>query len=317
MAKYRSNLPQLNGKLFLADGGMGTTLIFHAGLDVPHFCAFPLLDDPIGNDVLMSYFRDYAAIAREQETGFVLDSGPTWRASADWGSKLGYSSEDLARINRIAIEAMCEIRDEYESEMSPMVISGCMGPRGDGYEPGDLMTPEAAQRYHATQIETFADTAADQITAMTMTYSEEAAGLARAAQSVEMPAVISFTVETDGRLPTGQNLGDAISYVDDMTGGAPAYYMINCAHPTHFMNILEQDSNWIDRIRGIRLNASCLSHTELNEATELDDGDVSELGVQVGTICRDFPHINVVGGCCGTDHRHIREIGINARRARS
>ncbi len=317
MAKYRENLPQMNGKLFLSDGGMGTSLIFHAGLNIPYFCTFPLLEDSGGRDVLVSYFRDYAAIARDQETGFILDSGPTWRASTDWGIKLGYSSEDLVKFNRIAIEIMSEIRNEYESEMSPMVISGCMGPRGDGYEPGDMMNPNQAQRYHVTQVETFADTQADQVTAMTMTYSEEAAGLARAAQSAGMPAVISFTVETDGRLPTGQSLGDAINYVDDMTAGAPAYYMINCAHPSHFRNTLESESNWTDRIRGIRLNASCLSHTELNEATELDDGDVTELGAQVGNICENFPHINVVGGCCGTDHRHIKEIGENAKRARS
>ena len=317
MAKYRTNLPQLNGDLFLADGGMGTTLIFHSGLDIPYFCAFPLLDDPTSNDILMNYFRSYAAIAQEMETGFILDSGPTWRASRDWGNKLGYSTEDLDRFNRIAIEAMCEIRNEYELDSSPMVVSGCMGPRGDGYEPGELMNPDDAQRYHATQIETFADTEADLITAMTMTYSEEAIGIARAARSVELPAVISFTVETDGRLPTGQSLADAINYVDDMTSGAPAYYMINCAHPTHFKTTLEHDSNWTNRIRGIRLNASCLSHAELNEATELDDGDVTDLGIHVSVICESFPHINVVGGCCGTDHRHIREIGEKAQRARS
>lgn len=317
MAKYRGNLPQLSGKCFLADGGMGTTLGFHSGLEIPYFCAFPLLDDRAGSDILMNYFRGYAAIAREQEAGFLLDSGPTWRASSDWGNKLSYSSEDLIRFNRIAIEAMCELRDEYESENSPMVISGCMGPRGDGYEPGELMSPDEAQRYHATQIETFADTEADLITAMTMTYSEEAVGIARAAHSVELPVVISFTVETDGRLPTGQNLGDAINYVDEMSSGAPAYYMINCAHPTHFRNTFELGSSWTDRIRGIRLNASCLSHAELNEATELGDGDVTDLGIRVGAICKSFPHINVIGGCCGTDHRHIKEIGEKARRARS
>jgi len=178
------------------------------------------------------------------------------------------------------------------------------------------MTPDEAQRYHAEQIETFVNTEADLITAMTMTYPEEAAGIARAASSVELPVVISFTVETDGRLPTGQNLGDAIKYVDEMTSSAPAYYMINCAHPTHFRNTLEPESNWTDRIRGIRLNASCLSHSELNEATELDDGNVTDLGVQVRAICESFPHINVVGGCCGTDHRHIREIGEKVRRSR-
>jgi len=317
MAKYRTHLPQLNGDLFLADGGMGTTLIFHSGLDIPYFCAFPLLDDPASSDILMNYFRRYAAIAKQQEVGFILDSGPTWRASRDWGNKLGYSPQDLDRFNRISIEAMCKIRNEYESDSSPMVVSGCMGPRGDGYEPGALMNPDDAQRYHTTQIETFADTEADLITAMTMTYSEEAVGIARAARSLGLPVVISFTVETDGRLPTGQSLSDAINYVDDMTSGAPAYYMINCAHPNHFKTTLEPESNWTRRIRGIRLNASCLSHVELNEATELDDGDVTDLGMQVGAICESFPHINVVGGCCGTDHRHIKEIGEQARSARS
>jgi S-methylmethionine-dependent homocysteine/selenocysteine methylase len=317
MAKYRTDLPQLNGKLFMADGGMGTTLIFHAGLDIPHFCTFPLLGDPAGRGVLVDYFRDYVPLVREQKTGFILDSGPTWRASADWGQKLGYSSMDLENFNRQAIEMMCDLRNEFETESSPIVVSGCMGPRGDGYEPGTTMSPDQAQRYHAIQIETFGDTQADMVTAMTLTYSEEAVGIVRAAQAVEIPAVISFTVETDGRLPTGQDLRDAIDYVDDATCGGPAYYMINCAHPSHFAGILEPESDWTNRIRGIRLNASCLSHAELNDATELDDGDVNELGALVGEICETFPRINVVGGCCGTDSRHIREMAINARRART
>ncbi|MEJ2177907.1 MAG: homocysteine S-methyltransferase family protein, partial [Gammaproteobacteria bacterium] len=212
---------------------------------------------------------------------------------------------------------MCELRDEFENESTPVVISGCLGPRGDGYEPGVTMTPDEAQKYHATQIETFSETAADQVTAMTLTYSEEAVGIARAAQVAGLPAVISFTVETDGRLPTGQDLRDAINFVDDATSGAPPYYMINCAHPTHFASALEPGRDWTNRIRGVRLNASCLSHAELNESVELDDGDVNELAVQVGGICKTFPQINVVGGCCGTDHRHIREIAINARGARN
>ena len=316
MSKYRTNLPQLSGSLFLADGGMGTTLLFHEGLQLPYFCAFQLLDESTGRNILINYFRQYAAIAQELETGFILDSGPTWRASSDWGNKLGYSSAGLTRINREAIDLMCEIRDEFESENTPIVVSGCLGPRGDGYEPGEMMTPDEAQAYHSTQITTFGGTNADMVTAMTLTYSDEAVGIARAAREAKIPAVISFTVETDGHLPTGQSLCDAIDYVDEATSGSPAYYMINCAHPTHFVSVLDPESRWANRIRGIRLNASCLSHAELNEATELDDGDVNELGTEVGSICRKYPLINIVGGCCGTDHRHIRKIAENVASVR-
>ena len=308
MSKYRNNLPQQNGGVYLADGGMGTTLLFHEGLELPHFCSFHLLDDAKTRAVLANYFRPYLAIAKAQKTGFILDSGPTWRASHDWGDKLGYTPAQLEQINRRAIDLMCELRDEFEGDNAPIIISGCLGPRGDGYEPGDLMSPDDAQSYHAIQIETFSRTKADFVTAMTLTYSEEAVGISRAAEAANVPVVISFTVETDGCLPTGQRLSEAIDYVDQETSGTPAYYMINCAHPSHFSKILEPGSQWINRIRGIRLNASCLSHAELNDATELDDGDVNELSAQVSDICQRFPQINIVGGCCGTDHRHIREM---------
>lgn len=314
MSKYRSNLPQLGSKLFLTDGGMGTTLLFKEGLELPHFCAFHLLDSDAGQEILFNYYRGYARIAQEFGTGLVLDSGPTWRASADWGEKLGYSQRDLYMVNRRAIEMMVQIREQIENEQTPVVVSGCLGPRGDGYEPGRLMTADEAQRYHAKQVDTFSGTQADLVTAMTLTYAEEAIGITRAALESGLPAVISFTVETDGRLPTGQDLRDAVNLVDDATSGGPAYYMVNCAHPSHFKDVLKPGKSWTDRIKGIRLNASYLSHAELNEATELDDGDPEELGTLTGNFCRTFPAVNVVGGCCGTDQRHIREIAVNLQK---
>lgn len=287
---------------------MGTTLSFHEGIDLPHFCAFHLLNDKAGFDTLREYFRSYASIARDFGLGLILDSGPTWRASPDWGNKLGYSREALEKVNRRAIDMLSEIREEFENEETRMVISGRMGPRGDGYEPGRMMTSPEAERYHSDQIETFGSTDADQVTAMTMTYAEEAIGITRAAQAADLPAVVSFTVEVDGRLPTGQTIGDAINTVDDETSGGPAYYMINCAHPAHFIDALSKNERWATRIKGVRLNASTLSHAELNEAEELDDGDPVELGALVSKIHKTFTHINVVGGCCGTDTRHISEF---------
>jgi S-methylmethionine-dependent homocysteine/selenocysteine methylase len=307
MTKYRNALPQLNGQLFLTDGGIETTLIFHERLDLPDFAAFHLLKMSKGEAALYKYFRTYAEIAKKYGTGLILESA-TWRANADWGARIGYSTETLANANRKAIHLLKKIREEFESEWTPMVISGCIGPRGDGYIPDSSMTAQEAESYHWQQIETFAGTAVDMVTSITMNYVEEAIGIARAAQKANLPAVISFTVETDGKLPTGQTLRSAIEQVDEATSGYPSYYMINCAHPTHFEHVLAEGGAWADRIRGVRANASRRSHAELNEAPDLDMGNPVELGMQYSQLKNWLPHLNVLGGCCGTDHRHVEQI---------
>ncbi len=305
--RYRDRLPQLDDRLFLTDGGIETTLIFHQGLDLPLFAAFDLLKDDEGTQTLRRYFQPYAELAREQGLGLVLES-PTWRASPRWAGEIGYSDDQLDAMNRKAIALMEELRDQYETDDAPIVISGCIGPQDDGYSPSTKLSVAAAQDYHSVQIATFGDTAADMVTAITMTYADEAVGVARAAQEVGLPSVISFTLETDGRLPSGQGLGEAIEQVDGQTGAAPAYYMLNCAHPTHFEGVLQGGESWRERIRGLRANASTKSHAELDEATELDEGDPADLGARYAALRDDLPRLNVLGGCCGTDHRHIAAI---------
>jgi S-methylmethionine-dependent homocysteine/selenocysteine methylase len=307
MAKYRNSLPQLGGALFLTDGGIETTLIFHEGLILPDFAAFHLLRTAEGEDALRKYFRAYAVTARRFGAGIVLESA-TWRASADWGARLGYGPEELADANRAAIRLLEEIRQEYEAERTHVVISGCLGPRGDGYVPDKAMSEQEAEAYHREQIEVFAGSAADMVCAITMNHVEEAVGIARAAQRARMPVAISFTVETDGRLPTGQTLRAAIERVDEATSGYPGYYMINCAHPTHFEHVLDDGGPWLDRVRGLRANASRKSHAELNDSPELDTGDPVELGAQYAKIKGLLSRLNVMGGCCGTDHRHVEHI---------
>jgi S-methylmethionine-dependent homocysteine/selenocysteine methylase len=303
---YRERLPQLDGGVFLTDGGIETTLIFHRGLDLPAFAAFDLLKDESGTEELRRYYVPYAELARARGTGLVLES-PTWRANPDWAKEIGYTADDLDTFNRKAIALMEELRDEY-ADVQPVVISGCIGPQSDGYAPTSILTPEEAEVYHGVQIATFADTAADMVTAITMTYADEAIGIARAAANAGLPSAISFTVETDGRLPSGQALGDAISEVDATTESAPAYYMINCAHPTHFARVLEDGGPWVERIGGLRTNASTMSHAELDEAEELDEGDPVDLAARHAVLKRHLPKVNVLGGCCGTDHRHVGEI---------
>jgi homocysteine S-methyltransferase len=307
MAQYRNALPQLSGALFLTDGGIETTLIFHDGLVLPDFAAFHLLKTPQGEAALRKYFRTYAEIAKRFGTGLILESA-TWRASADWGKKLGYTPEELADANRSAIGLLEELRSEYETERTPIVISGCIGPRGDGYVADRAMSAHEAELYHREQIETFAGSAADMVCAITMNYVEEAVGIARAAQRASTPVAISFTVETDGKLPTGQQLKAALEQVDEATSGYPSYYMINCAHPTHFEKVLIKGERWVQRIHGLRANASRMSHAQLNEAPELDAGNATELGQEYAYLKKRLPQLNVMGGCCGTDHRHIEQI---------
>jgi homocysteine S-methyltransferase len=277
MARYRNALPQLGGGLFMTDGGIETTLIFLEGQELPYFAAFHLLQTAEGEGVLRKYFRTYAELAARFQTGLVLETA-TWRANPDWAGRLGYSADALAEANRRAVLLIEEIRNQFETPGTPIIISGCAGPRGDGYVPGIAMSAKEAEDYHRVQVETFAETAADLVSAITMNYSEEAIGLALAARQVKMPVVISFTVETDGRLPTGQSLGEAIQQVDDATSGYPAYFMISCAHPSHFDKAVEGDEPWSARIRGLRANASRMSHAELNEAPQLDAGNPAELG---------------------------------------
>ena len=313
MAKYRNSLPQLGDNIFLTDGGLETTLVFHEGFELPYFAAFDLLRTPQGRQTLTDYYARYATIARANGMGFILESA-TWRASPDWAAKLGLSQAELDALNRDAIAMLFDLRDRFEAERSPMVISGCVGPRGDGYKADTLMSATEAEAYHAAAIHTYAESGADMISAITMTYAEEAIGVARAAAAAGMPVAISFTVETDGRLPSGQPLGEAIEAVDAATQNGPAYYMINCAHPTHFVDTLADKAPWLARLRGIRANASKRSHAELDAAPDLDAGDPVELGHDYAALRARFGRrLNVLGGCCGTDHRHIEAIAVSVR----
>lgn len=307
MSKYRHDLPQLKGGLFLTDGGLETTLIYHEGIDLPAFAAFDLLKNEQGLEVLRRYFSTYARIARAHGAGIVLESA-TWRANADWGATLGYDAAGLADANRKAIDLLLDIRKEYETDTVPVVISGNLGPRGDGYSPVSRMTARQAQDYHAVQIDTLQATQADMVAAFTMNYVEEAIGIIAAAKAAGMPVAISFTLETDGRLPSGHTLEQAITQADAQTGGYAAYYLINCAHPTHFEHILRDGGAWRERILGLRANASRRSHAELDACTDLDAGDPAELAAGYAALRNGLPRLSVVGGCCGTDHRHVDAI---------
>lgn len=304
------SLPQLGNKMFLTDGGLETTLIFLDGLELPEFAAFVLLKDPAGRETLRRYYDSYASLASRFDAGMVLET-PTWRSSSDWGQVLGYSANDLRAANQDAVRLMNEVRSAHSDDIADVVVSGCIGPRGDGYQPGRTMSALDAMKYHAEQIQVFADSGVDMVTAITMNNIDEAEGIVRAAEASNVPVAISFTVETDGALPAGQGLGEAIKTLDAVTLEYPSYYMINCAHPSHFSAVLDDEAPWINRIGGLRANSSMMSHAELDVAPELDEGDPVQLGAEHAELKRKLSGLTVLGGCCGTDLRHVEQIAAS------
>ena len=289
---------------FLTDGGLETWLFFQQGFEAPLFAAIMLMDDDPARQAMRDYFDGFLAMAESARTGFVLDT-VTWRGCTEWAPKLGVSEAELLRLSTEAVRFAAGIRDAWQSRVPAILINGVVGPAGDGYAPGQLPTPARAYAMHSPQIRALAETGADMISAITMTNIGEAIGIVRAARAVDLPVVVSFTVETDGRLPTGDLLADAIGAVDEATGNVPAYYMVNCAHPDHFRDTIADGSDWTARIGGLRANASRLSHAELDVAEELDDGDPEEFGRLHSQLARFLPNLRVLGGCCGTDHRHV------------
>ena len=278
-------------------------LIFHEGLELPAFAAFDLLKDEAGTEALRRYYEPYVALAAARGLGFVAES-PTWRASPRWAAELGYGADELAAFNRRAIALMEELRARHagrsgrDQRLRRPAATTATTRRSSS-------RADAAEAYHSTQIATFADTAADMVTAITMTYAEEAIGVTRAASAPGLPVVdlLHASRPTAGCRAASRWPRRSPRSTRE-TGAAPAYYMINCAHPTHFEAVLDGEP-WRERIRGLRANASTRSHAELDEATELDEGDPADLAARYAELTALLPRLNVLGGCCGTDHRHV------------
>ncbi|OYW16045.1 MAG: homocysteine S-methyltransferase [Novosphingobium sp. 12-64-8] len=302
----RRPLPQLD-HLFLTDAGLETDIIFNRGIDLPCFASITLIGSEAGRKALDEYYRGFLKLAERMTTGIILESA-TWRSSSDWAEPLGIAPDELTALNRRAIGMLLKLKGEYETTIPGIVISGCIGPRGDGYDPGRIMEPSEAHAYHLPQGQTLHAAGAEMLSAITMTNIPEAIGITLMAREIGADLAISFTVEVDGRLPTGDSLRTAIETVDAATDAYPAYYMVNCAHPTHFTPVLEENADWSSRICGVRANASRCSHAELDVMLDLDRGDVIEFAEFHRELRARFPHINVLGGCCGTDLEHVTAI---------
>ena len=300
-------LPQLSGEIFSTDGGFETHMIFNENQDLPNFSAFLMTDTAEGREKMREYYRHYLPIAQRAGKGFIFDTN-TWRASSDWGALVGYDAERLRQVNIDAVKFCADMQPEFAAAGVNSLVSGVFGPRRDGWKYDAVMSVDEAEHYHDAQMAAFAEAGVQYVTCYTLTNVPEAIGLANLARQQGLSIVLSFTLETDGRLPGGKPLGQAIEETDAATGGYPAYYMLNCVHPIHFAGTVREAGRWIDRIGGVRANASMKSHAELDESEVLDVGDWNDLAQRYQQLLPFMPSLRVIGGCCGTDHRHISAI---------
>lgn len=298
-------LPHESDKNFLVYAGTGTDLIFNHGVELPGFASFPLLEKPETRKILANQMRDLAQLSAELDMGCILDA-PTWMANSDRAAPLGYTAHRLREVNIDGVALMEEVRQG--SDRDDVLVSACIGPRYDPYADIPPISVEEAREYHSAQLLALKETTVDLVTAYTFNRPSEAAGCVLASKDIGLPIILSLVVETDGCLADGTALIDAIEQIETETDGAPLFYMINCAHPTHFADVI----NAHPRLKGIVANASSCSHAELDEAEELDDGDPAQLGREIAAVMRANPSIQVIGGCCGTDMRHLKQMALEA-----
>jgi homocysteine S-methyltransferase len=306
----KRRMPTVEDPLFLTEAGIETTLMYKNGWELQHFCLFERMREDRFMADLEAYHRRLIEVALERGVGHLLD-GVHYRASPDWSAKLNMSDSELKQLTEKGLALYQELSEEYATEATPIPVGCCIGPRGDAYGTGHEMSPEEAQDYHTIQIETAKQAGADFVSALTFNRIDEAIGLARAAEAAGLPVIVSFSLTKDARLNSGPSLDEAVTAVDAATDEAPLFYMINCNHPVDFSPALDAPGDWINRLQGIRANASSLDHGMLCKLGHLEEGDPEELGGQFADIARRFPHMNVFGGCCGTDREHLDQIAAN------
>lgn len=293
------NFPMKPEEIWMSWTGMETDLIFNKGYELPEFAAFPMIDNPDGRERLEGYYEELIKIGRDTNVGIILNT-PTWMANPDRAIGVGYGADDLPRVTHDAVALARGVAQKHDDVAT--LVSVQIGPQGDGYKPG-IAAIDASAAYHAPQIMAAKTSDADLVSAYTLGSTGEAIGISIAANRIGVPALISYTVETDGKLADGTSLAEAVLALSEQA--KPAAIMVNCAHPDHISNGLDGGA-WEAKLSGIIANASRQSHAELDECEVLDDGDPEELSLQLAELKKAHSGLTVFGGCCGTDLRHLR-----------
>jgi homocysteine S-methyltransferase len=307
--------PQSDDLIYLTEGGFETELMYLHGFELPCFAAFHLLDSTKGYQAVRDLYARVCDVAAAESTGLLL-GWLNYRASPDWGAKLGLSPEALRAATLRSIAMLADLRKSYAGQVPHFAISDAIGPRGDAYGTGGAITEAEAEDYHSVQLETLKHSDVDVIWAATQNNVPEVIGMARAARALGLEIAVAWSLNAESRLSSGPTLAEAITRTDAAVPGVVAWHSLTCSHPLEFTPALTPGP-WTDRLRCIRPNAAAMDKIALCKLGHLEDGDPVELGRQMGDVARRYPAMDIWGGCCGTDHRHLSEIVRNVQAVRA
>ena len=304
-------LPRVDGTYYLTEGGIETEIMYKYGFELPHFAMFPLLDNPEALTAMKGIWQ--RSLRAAADNGFnAIMNGVDYRASPDWGALLGYTPDGLASMQMRAIDFLRDVARDFEQDIDTIIISGTIGPRGDAYSRNETITADVAEEYHSVQLATLKKAGVDMAWAMTFNNIPEAVGTIRAAENTGIPIAMGLSLDSSSRLNSGPSMAEAVPEIDAQTNSAAAFFGLNCSHPLEFEPALD-GGEWMKRLRSIRPNASPMDKIALCKIGHLEDGDPDELAQQMLDVARRMPHMDIFGGCCGTDERHLSKIAATVK----
>ena len=263
-----------------------------------------LIYDRIGKTESVQICNDYISVAHKAGRPIFIGT-PTWRANKERLSEAGVSSN----VNRDAVDFMKRLRSEWSSWKENIPIAGLIGCKNDCYKPVEGISLRDAYDFHSWQIEKLAEPGVDFLLAATIPTLPEATGIALAMAQTGIPYMISFVINREGTILAGNSLEQCINEIDVASGKPPLGYMINCAYPS-FLNAHIQPKAVLSRLIGFQANASSLDHAELEGSATLQVEKIAEWGEEMINLNRTYG-VKILGGCCGTDARHLQYIVDN------
>lgn len=298
------------GAPILADAAIETRIMFETRVRMdPHIQVAALLERPRGRAALREIYATYLDVAWAHGLPIVMGT-PTFRASRRYVERARRpAAETVRRLNTEAVAFLNEIRDQGEHD--PVFLAGVIGPYGDAYSPDDCLNHLDGADYHLEQVRALAEAGVDALFAPTFPSIEEAHGVAMAMATTELPYAIGFVLDHRGRMLDGTYLHDAIERIDNAVVPAPAWYAISCVHPTvartALADLASAGGGALTRLREVKANGSRLAPDELVSLDHADSDEPDIFGEAMHQLGIDFD-VQILGGCCGTDSRHLAAL---------
>ena len=266
-----------------------------------------MIYDTIGKKILDKIYNQYISVAYKFNLPILILT-PTWRANKERLELAGFKDKN---VNADCVKFLFDIRNKYGEFASKILIGAPMACKGDAYNPEEALLSDEAYNFHKFQVKKLSEAGVDFLLGSTLPASSEALGMAKAMAESNIVYILSFVIHPNGKLLDGTSLNETISVIDNSVSPKPIYYMLNCVHPTHCMSAINNELNNTEvirtRLKGLQANGSAMSPEELELLEKTSSQSPSIWGKKMIDLYLNS-NLKILGGCCGTNHHHIKSI---------